>query len=103
MKALILKMRHFHTKLPYQKPIQLNHLASLAKWLSVHLRNKWLWVQVPVQSLKTSSIVPVLRKELLDIQATAECGFTLKRARDKIRTYSQMHLTNKYSQNISII
>ena len=96
-------MRHFHTKLPYQKPIQLNHLASLAKWLSVHLRNKWLWVQVPVQSLKTSSIVSVLRKELLDIQATAECGFTLKRARDMIRTYSQMHLTNKYSQNISII
>ena len=25
---------------------QLNHLASLAKWLSVHLCAKWFWVQV---------------------------------------------------------
>ena len=28
-------------------------------------------------------------KEFLDIQATIECGFTLKRIRDMIRTYSQ--------------
>ena len=33
---------------------QLNHLASLAKWLSVPLRTKWLWVRVPMQSLKQS-------------------------------------------------
>ena len=26
--------------------------ASLAKWLSVRLRTKWLWVRVPLQSLK---------------------------------------------------
>ena len=25
---------------------QLNHLVSLAKWLSVPLRTKWLWVQI---------------------------------------------------------
>ena len=31
---------------------QLNHLASLAKWLSVRLRIKWLWVRIPLQSLK---------------------------------------------------
>ena len=30
----------------------LNHFASLAKWLSVHLRTKWFWVQVQLQSLK---------------------------------------------------
>ena len=30
-------------------------------------------------------------KEFLDIQATIECGFTLKRVRDMIRTYSQMY------------
>ena len=29
----------------------LNHLASLAKWLSVRLRTKWLWVRIPLQSL----------------------------------------------------
>ena len=37
------------------------------------------------------------------IQATIECGFTLKRVRDMIRTYSQMHRTEKYSQHSSII
>ena len=31
---------------------QLNHLASLTKWLSVCLRTKWLWVRVQLQSLK---------------------------------------------------
>ena len=29
-----------------------NHLVSLAKWLSVRLWTKWLWVQVQLQSLK---------------------------------------------------
>ena len=42
-------------------------------------------------------------KEFLDIQATIECGFTLKRVRDMTRTYSQMHRTDKYSQHSSII
>ena len=42
-------------------------------------------------------------KEFLDIQATIECGFTLKRVRDMIRTYSQIHRTDKYSQHSSII
>ena len=32
---------------------QLNHLASLAKWLSVRLRTRWLWVRVQLQSLKS--------------------------------------------------
>ena len=32
-----------------------------------------------------------------------ECGFTLKRVRDMIKTYSQMHRTDKYSQHSSII
>ena len=32
-----------------------------------------------------------------------ECGFNLKRVRDMIRTYSQMHRTDKYSQHSSII
>ena len=27
--------------------------SSLAKWLNVHVRTKWLWVRVPLQSLKT--------------------------------------------------
>ena len=46
----------------------LNHLASLAK---------------------ISDIAPALSMKFLDIQTTIECGFTLKRARDMIRTYRQ--------------
>ena len=42
-----------HNHLVYKRT--LNHLAklvSLAKWLSVLLRTNWLWVQIPLQSLK---------------------------------------------------
>ena len=38
-----------------------------------------------------------------NIQATIECGFTMKRVRNMIRTYSQMLRTDKYSQHSSII
>ena len=47
--------------------------------------------------------VPASRKEFLDIQATIERGFTMKRLCDMIRTYSQMQHTDKYSQHSSII
>ena len=33
--------------------------------------------------------MPASSKELLDIQASIECGFTLKCVRDMTRTYSQ--------------
>ena len=36
------------------------------------------------------------------MQATIECGFTLKRVHDKTRIYSQMHRTDKYSQHSSL-
>ena len=45
-------------------------------------RTKRFWVRVQLQSLKLQS------KEFLDIQATIECGFFLKRVRDMTRTYS---------------
>ena len=48
-------------------------------------------------------IAPVSRKKFFDIQATIECRFTLQRVRDMIRTYSQMHRTEKCSQHSSII
>ena len=32
---------------------QLVMIASLAKWLSIHLRTKWLWVPIPLQSAKS--------------------------------------------------
>ena len=42
---------------------QLNHLASLAKWLSVCLWTKWLWVRVQLQSLKylTCSTISIIK------------------------------------------
>ena len=50
-----------------------------------------------------TDIAPVSSKGFLDIQATIECRFTLKRVRDMIRTYSQMHRTDKYSKHSSVI
>ena len=51
----------------------------------------------------TLYIALVLSKEFLDVQANINFGFILKRVRDMIRTCSQMHRTNKYSQHSSII
>ena len=38
--------------------------------------------------LIVEDFAPASSKEFLDIQATIECGFTLKRVRDMIKTYS---------------
>ena len=40
---------------------------------------------------------------LIMSRTRTECGFTLKGVRDMIRTYSQMHRTDKYSEHSSII
>ena len=57
----------------------------------------------PVAVTQTSGFAAASSKEFLDIQANIECGFTLKCIHDLIRTYSQMHCTDKYSQHSSII
>ena len=49
---------------------------------------KW----VGLQSLKTLDFAPVSSKEFLHIQATIECGFTLKCICGMIRTYSHTSL-----------
>ena len=45
---------NIQSNLQYRKVLttQLNHLVSLAKWLSVFLRAKWLWVQISLLSHK---------------------------------------------------
>ena len=43
----------------------------------------------PVAVTSPSDFAPASSKEFLDIQATIECGFTLKCVRDMTRTYSQ--------------
>ena len=47
--------------------------------------------------------MPALRKEFLDIQPTLECGLSLKPMRDMTRTYSEMHHTDKCSEESSMI
>ena len=46
----------------------------------------------PVAVTETSDFAPASSKEFLDILATTECGFTLKRVRDMKRTYTQLKL-----------
>ena len=50
----------------------------------------------------TSDFASASSKEFLDIQSARECGLTLNHLRDMIRTYIQMHRTDKYSQRSSI-
>ena len=57
----------------------------------------------PVAVTYTSDFTPALSREFLDIQATIECEYTLKRVRDMTRTYSQIHRTDKFSEYSSII
>ena len=57
----------------------------------------------PVAVTSPSDFAPGSSKEFLDIQATIDCGFTLKRVRDMTRTYTQMHRTDNYSENSCII
>ena len=47
-----------------------------------------------LESLKLQISRVLSSKGSLDIQATIECGLTLKRVRDMIRTYNQMHRSN---------
>ena len=41
-----------------------------------------------------------MSKEFLDIQATIECGFTLKRVRDMTKTQSKMELFTKIVNDV---
>ena len=50
-----------------------------------------------------SDFAPASSKEFLDIQATIEFGFTLKRVRDMTRTYSQTFSVYQFMQPSSIL
>ena len=93
---------------------------SIRTWSQMHRTDKysqyssiiwpaWLngWVLIYKLSgsavTKTSDIPLVSSNKFLGIQVTIECGFTLKRICDIIRTYSQIHCTDKHFQHSSII
>ena len=59
---------------------------------------EWLRVRVPLQS--TLDIAPVSSKEMLDIQATTECRFTLKRVCDNDKnTVIKLVIENENENN----
>ena len=78
-------------------------MASLAKWLSVGLLTKWLWIRITLLSLKLQIWRLLWARISSTFRQTIECRFTLKLVRDMIITYSQMHRTDKYSQHSLII
>ena len=45
----------------------LNAKASLAKWLSVRLRTKWLWVQITLFSLKIPDVSGLVKTRALNM------------------------------------
>ena len=90
---------------PYKQVLttQINHLASLAKRLSVGLQIKWLWVWISLLSLKLQIWCLLRTRSSLTFRHTIECRFTLKLVCDMIITYSQIHRADKCSQHSSII
>ena len=81
-----------------------------------YLSVRYIWLYVFIMScmhfrVNSHSIVAWMSRnsllrigaKLFDIQATIECGFSLKHICDMIKTYTQMHRTDKYSQHSSII
>ena len=58
------------------------------KWLQL---KKSLVKSATCEVVSPSDFAPALSKVFLDIQATIECGFTLKRVRDMTRTYSHTY------------
>ena len=68
----------------------LNHLAKLGQFgqmVECSFKNQVVLGSSPVAVTSPSEIAPASSKEFLDIQATIECGFTLKRVRDMTTTY----------------
>ena len=52
---------------------------------------------------KPSDFPTISSKEFPDIEATIECGFTLKHVRYMTGTYSEIHRIYKYSEVSSMI
>ena len=57
----------------------------------------------PVAVTSPSDYAPASSKEFLDIQATIECGFTLKRVRDMTKSYRQSLKTQEKLEESEII
>ena len=96
--------KNIQSKGPWRQVLrtQLNHLVSLAKFLSVRLLTKWFWVRFQLQSLNFR-LYGCVEPGVSWPQATINNGFTLKCVHDMTRTYSQIYHTDKYSEHSLII
>ena len=65
---------------PYREALttQFSHLVSLAKWLGVCVRTKWLWVRISLLLLKLQIWRLLRTRRSLTFRQTIECRFTLK-------------------------
>ena len=63
---------------------------KMAKWLSVRLQTKWLWVRIPLQSLKLQIWRLLRARSSLTFRQTIECRFTLKLVHDMTITYRKV-------------
>ena len=59
---------------------------------------QWMLTQGPAPDF-----APASSKEFLDIQATVECGFTLKRVGDMTRTYSIWQIFEKATESLAVL
>ena len=64
------------------------------------LNKHFVWLYIVIMSCTCFRVNP---HSIVAWTSTIECGFTLKRVCGMIRTYTQMHRTDKYSQHSSII
>ena len=55
--------------------------------------NDCSWTQTHKYLVRKRTLNHLAKLVFFDIQAIIECGFTLKRVRDMIRTYSQVKLS----------
>ena len=81
-------------------------MASLAKWLSVRLRTKWLWVRIPLQSLALLVSLMMQEKSLYPFPPKANCqsfnlGFSHFLIREHIlRIINRAHLSSLTVVNV---
>ena len=106
------RMRTWHDKIiqsnaPYRQKFrtQLNNLVSLAKSLSFSLRAKWFWVRVQLQELKFQILLllgassSLTLRQLQNVDSLWNNFVTWQEHTVKC----QMHTTDKYSEQSSII
>ena len=78
------------------------NFASLAKWSSVRLRTKWLWVRISLLSRKIQIWRLLRARNSLTFRQTIECGFTLKLVRDMVITNTPTNMISLLTKELAV-